>query len=134
MVPVRQGVVGRQSRHRSRFRVQARAASSEPSFCRERFPMSRSAWVPRWGDINGLFGLLLDNVAALVLLYMLLAAPGYRADRFSASFVLAWLIPGTVAGVLFGGVFYAVLAGRLARRTGRQDVTAMPVGLDTPSV
>jgi AGZA family xanthine/uracil permease-like MFS transporter len=96
--------------------------------------MSRSAWVPRWGDINGLFGLLLDNVAALVLLYMLLAAPGYRADRFSGSFVLAWLIPGTVAGVLFGGVFYAVLAGRLARRTGRQDVTAMPVGLDTPSV
>jgi AGZA family xanthine/uracil permease-like MFS transporter len=96
--------------------------------------MSRSAWLPRWGDINGLFGLLIDNVAALGLLYLLLAAPGYPSDRFTPSFVLAWLIPGTVAGVLLGGVLYALLAGRLAWRSGRQDVTAMPVGLDTPSV
>lgn len=96
--------------------------------------MSRSSWMPRWGDINGLFGLLLDNAAALVLLYTLLAYPGYRENRFSQSFVMTWMIPGTVLGVLLGGVLYAALARRLAQRSGRQDVTAMPVGLDTPSV
>src|SRR5262245_6696541 len=92
-------------------------------------PMTRSAGLLRWGDINGCFALLLDNLAALVLLYTLLAAPGYQDDRFTSSFVLTWLIPGTVAGVLVGGVLY----GLLARRRGA-DRTAMPVGLDTPSV
>jgi AGZA family xanthine/uracil permease-like MFS transporter len=96
--------------------------------------MSRSAWLPRWGDVNGFFALLLDNGAALVLLYTLLAAPGYPTDRFSAPFVLTWMVPGTVAGVLLGGVLYALLARRLAWRGRRPDVTAMPVGLDTPSV
>jgi AGZA family xanthine/uracil permease-like MFS transporter len=96
--------------------------------------MNRATWMPRWGDVNGLLGLLLDNVAALVLLYVLLAAPGYPADRFRTEFVLAWLIPGTVFGVLVGGLLYAWQARRLAARTGRADVTAMPVGLDTPTV
>jgi AGZA family xanthine/uracil permease-like MFS transporter len=78
--------------------------------------------------------LSIDNAAALVLLYTLLAAPGYSANRFSAPFVLTWLIPGTVAGVLIGGFLYWLMAMRLSRRTGRRDVTAMPVGLDTPTI
>jgi AGZA family xanthine/uracil permease-like MFS transporter len=90
--------------------------------------------MPRWGDVNGLFALLLDNAAALFLLYTLLAAPGYHVDRFAPEFVLTWLLPGTGAGILLGGLLYAWQARRLARLTGRQDVTAMPVGLDTPSV
>jgi adenine/guanine/hypoxanthine permease len=96
--------------------------------------MKRSFWMPRLGDINGTFGLLVDNMAALVLLYTLLAAPDYRASQFRAPFVVSWLIPGTVLGVLLGGMLYAGLAYLLAKRTGRSDVTAMPVGLDTPSV
>jgi adenine/guanine/hypoxanthine permease len=96
--------------------------------------MGASGLKPRWGDINGFFGLLVDNAAALVLLYTLLASPGFRVDRFSPQFVLAWMVPGTAAGVLLGAVLYAFLAWLLARRTGRSDVTAMPVGLDTPSV
>jgi AGZA family xanthine/uracil permease-like MFS transporter len=96
--------------------------------------MSRPAWGPRWGDVNGVFGLLLDNFAALVLLLTLLTSLSYRPDRFTPAFVLAWIIPGTAAGVFLGGLLYAFLAARLARRTGRGDVTAMPVGLDTPSV
>jgi AGZA family xanthine/uracil permease-like MFS transporter len=90
--------------------------------------------VPRWGDINGVFGLSIDNAAALGWLYILLAAPGFHVDRFSAPFVLTWLIPGTVAGVLVGGLLYALMAAWLMRRTGRWDVTAMPVGLDTPTI
>lgn len=95
--------------------------------------MTRSSWTPRWGDVNGVFALLLDNAAALMLLYTLLAAPGYHENRFTPEFVLTWLVPGTVAGVLLGGALFAWQARQLSRRTG-QDVTAMPVGLDTPSV
>src|SRR6185437_16916367 len=43
------------------------------------------------------------------------------------------MLPGTALGVLLGDVVYTVLAFRLARHLGRDDVTAMPLGLDTPS-
>ena len=43
------------------------------------------------------------------------------------------MIPGTALGVLLGDLVYTWLAFRLARRTNRSDVTAMPLGLDTPS-
>ena len=43
------------------------------------------------------------------------------------------MIPGTTMGVLFGDLAYTWMAFRLAKRTGSGDVTAMPLGLDTPS-
>jgi len=43
------------------------------------------------------------------------------------------MVPGTAVGVFFGDLVYTWLALRLARKTGRSDVTAMPLGLDTPS-
>ena len=43
------------------------------------------------------------------------------------------MIPGTALGVVLGDLAYTWMAFRLARRTGRADVTAMPLGLDTPS-
>lgn len=44
------------------------------------------------------------------------------------------MIPGTALGVLVGDLAYTVLAVRLMRRTGREDVTAMPFGIDTPTL
>ena len=44
------------------------------------------------------------------------------------------IIPGTALGVLVGDLWYTWLALRLARETGRRDVTAMPFGIDTPSL
>jgi AGZA family xanthine/uracil permease-like MFS transporter len=43
------------------------------------------------------------------------------------------MIPGTALGVLVGDLLYTWLAFRLAKKSGRTDVTAMPLGLDTPS-
>ncbi|PAL00600.1 hypothetical protein B8W90_14020, partial [Staphylococcus hominis] len=43
------------------------------------------------------------------------------------------MIPGTAFGVLVGNVLYTWMARRLAARTGRDDVTAMPLGLDAPT-
>src|SRR5262249_42775785 len=52
---------------------------------------------------------------------------------FTPEFVLTRMIPGTALGVLLGDLVYTWMAFRLARRTGRTDITAMPLGLDTPS-
>jgi adenine/guanine/hypoxanthine permease len=91
--------------------------------------MSRYAWATR-GDINAFFGLLLDNAAVMVLLVTLIGGEG----KFAEGFVLSHMIPATALGVLFGDLVFTVMAFRLARRTGRSDVTAMPLGLDTPSI
>ena len=84
---------------------------------------------PSRGDINAFFGLMLDNIGDMILMASLLV------DGFGlpAAFVLTRMIPGTAAGVLVGDLIFTAMAFRLARRTGRSDVTAMPLGLDTPS-
>jgi adenine/guanine/hypoxanthine permease len=93
-----------------------------------------------WGDVNAFFGLMLDNVTVMVLLLGLISSslPAPRQAEedqfyFTPSFVLTHLLPGTALGVLLGDLVYTILAVRLARRLGRDDVTAMPLGLDTPS-
>ena len=86
----------------------------------------------RWatpGDINAFFGLALDNLADLVLAVSLLAV----VFDYPAQFALSHFVPGTAVGVVVGDLIFTWMAFRLARRTGRTDITAMPLGLDTPS-
>lgn len=96
-------------------------------------PSSRYLWA-RWGDVNAFFGLMLDNVAVMIVLVTMVTSENPATDgRFSREFVLTQMIPGTALGVLLGDLIYTWMAFRLARRTGNRDVTAMPLGLDTPS-
>ena len=81
------------------------------------------------GDVNGFLGLVVDNLSVLGLLAAVLIG-GYGMP---ADIVFGRMFPGTALGVLVGDLVYTGLAVRLARRTGRNDVTAMPFGLDTPS-
>ncbi len=81
------------------------------------------------GDVNAFFGLMLDNIAVMVLMVSLLVG-GFG---FDANFALTYMIPGTALGVLVGDLAFTWMAFRLARQSGRSDVTAMPLGLDTPS-
>lgn len=86
----------------------------------------------RWaapGDVNAFFGLMLDNVVNLALLGGILVL----AFGFPAPLVYTRMFPGTAIGVMFGDLVYTWLAFRLAKKTGRDDVTAMPLGLDSPS-
>jgi AGZA family xanthine/uracil permease-like MFS transporter len=77
---------------------------------------------------------MLDNVAVLIILFTLVTSANPLVDRrFSHEFVLTHMIPGTALGVLLGDLVFTWMAFRLARRIGRPDVTAMPLGLDTPS-
>src|SRR5258708_16361500 len=94
--------------------------------------MNRYAWAA-WGDINAFFGLMLDNLTVMLILTTLLSASSAPEQPFSAEFVLNRMIPGTALGVLLGDLVYTWMAFRVARRTNRSDVTAMPLGLDTPS-
>ncbi len=85
----------------------------------------------RWaspGDVNAFFGLVLDNLAGLLLLFGLLSG----RFGFPGDVILTSLVPGTALGVLVGDVAFFFLAFHLAKKTGRH-VTAMPLGLDTPS-
>ena len=87
----------------------------------------------RWyapGDWSAFFGLALDNMTQLVILSSLLIG----VFKFPPDLVLYVMVPGTAAGVLIGDLVYTGLAVRLMRRTGRADVTAMPFGIDTPSL
>jgi AGZA family xanthine/uracil permease-like MFS transporter len=88
----------------------------------------RYRWA-QWGDLNAFFGLMLDNITTLVVFTGILAGVfGYPIDK-----IYSLMIPGTALGVLFGDCVYTWLAFRLAKKTGSSDVTAMPLGLDTPS-
>ncbi len=86
----------------------------------------------RWfvlGDFNGFFGLMFDNLTVLSFLAGILIF----AFKFPADVIYTRMFPGTAFGVLFGDLIYTWMAFRLAKRTGNRDVTAMPLGLDTPS-
>ena len=86
----------------------------------------------RWaapGDLNAFFGLILDNIVNLAILAgILIGAFGFPAD-----IVYHRMFPGTAFGVMIGDLAYTWLAFRLAKKTGRSDITAMPLGLDSPS-
>lgn len=88
---------------------------------------TRYVWATR-GDINAFFGLVLDNISCMILMAGLLVGFGFPAD-----FVLGRMVPGTAIGVMVGDLIYTGMAFELARRQNRVNVTAMPLGLDTPS-
>jgi AGZA family xanthine/uracil permease-like MFS transporter len=81
------------------------------------------------GDFNGFFGLMFDNLTVLSFLSGILVF----AFGFPADIIYTRMIPGTALGVLFGDFVYTWLAFRLAKKSGSATVTAMPLGLDTPS-
>ncbi|MEM6778519.1 MAG: permease [Planctomycetota bacterium] len=85
-------------------------------------------WWATKGDINAFFGLMLDNLAGLLLMVAMLAGFG-----LPASFSVSHMVPGTALGVLLGDLAFFVIALRMGRRENRDTVTAMPLGLDTPS-
>ena len=54
--------------------------------------------------------------------------------KFPADLVLYRIVPGTALGALAGNLAYTWLAIRLMKTSGRDDVTAMPFGIDTPTL
>lgn len=84
-------------------------------------------------DLDGFFGLFVDNLVQLLLIVLLCSSLcGMTGD--DAHFLYARILPGAAISILFGNLFYTWQALRLARREGRDDVTALPYGINTPSL
>ncbi len=81
------------------------------------------------GDVDGFFGLFFSGFPDLLLIVGLAPVCG-----FSIEFVTGRVLPGVALSVLAGNLFYAWQARRLSRRTGRDDVTAIPFGVNTPTI
>jgi AGZA family xanthine/uracil permease-like MFS transporter len=86
-------------------------------------------WLVR-GDIDGFFGLALDNLVQFLLIdtlcrFVLGLPPDLLYGR---------ILPGAAVSLLFGNLYYARQALKLAQKTGRQDVCALPYGINTVSL
>jgi AGZA family xanthine/uracil permease-like MFS transporter len=82
-------------------------------------------------DLDGFFGLFIDNLVQLLLIVQLCALCGITAD---SALLLRYILPGAALSILIGNLFYAWQAMQLARREDRHDVTALPYGINTPSL
>ena len=78
-------------------------------------------------DIDGFFALFQNNLANFVVIAISLTGMGYPA-----SIVYGRIIPGAAISVLFGNIYYAHMAKKLAEKENRSDVTAMSYGISTP--
>ncbi|HUO10151.1 MAG TPA: NCS2 family permease [Phycisphaerae bacterium] len=81
------------------------------------------------GDIDGFFGLFVDNLLQLMLIILLGPLCG-----LSAEFTTGTILPGAAVSLLVGNLFYAWQARQLAKQTGRADITALPYGINTVSL
>src|SRR5215471_630153 len=86
-------------------------------------------WIVR-GDIDGFFGLALDNLVQLLLIDALCRF----VLGFSPDLIYGRVLPGAAVSILIGNVAYAYQARQLAARTGRRDVCALPYGINTVSL
>ena len=86
-------------------------------------------WIVR-GDVDGFFGLAIDNLVQLLLIDTLCRG----VLGFPPELVYGRILPGAAISILVGNAAYAIQAKRLAERTGRSDVCALPYGINTVSL
>jgi adenine/guanine/hypoxanthine permease len=82
------------------------------------------------GDLDGFFGLFIDNLLQLMLIDVLCRHVVHLPDAL----ITGRILPGAAVSILTGNLFYAWQARRLMERTGRTDVTALPYGINTVSL
>jgi AGZA family xanthine/uracil permease-like MFS transporter len=95
----------------------------------ERYEPTKPRWFVR-GDIDGFFGLFIDNLLQLLLIAVL----GKFVCGFPSDLITGRILPGAAVSILLGNIFYAWQARQLMLKTGRDDVTALPYGINTPSL
>src|SRR5271163_3532931 len=87
---------------------------------------------PPWfvpGDLDGCFGLFFSGLPDLLLIAGLAPLCGFPAEL-----VITRILPGVAISIFLGNCFYAWQARQLAKKTGRTDVTAIPFGVNTPTI
>jgi AGZA family xanthine/uracil permease-like MFS transporter len=86
-------------------------------------------WMVR-GDVDGFFGLALDNLVQLILIDTLCR----YVLGFPDELLYGRVLPGVAVSLLVGNVYYAWQARRLALAERRDDVCALPYGINTVSL
>jgi AGZA family xanthine/uracil permease-like MFS transporter len=95
--------------------------------------MTQGSPTPSWfvrKDLDGFFGLMIDNLIQLILIVSLCR----ELIRLPDEYIFGKILPGAAISILLGNFFYAWQARQLARATGREDVTALPYGINTVSL
>ncbi|QDT64580.1 NCS2 family permease [Calycomorphotria hydatis] len=100
--------------------------------------MQRNPYFCR-GDLDGFFGLFVDNLVQFLAIINLWALacnlqPGTEEFAELQSVLLTYVFPGAAVSLLIGNIFYAWQAHRVSIREGRDTVTALPYGINTPSL
>lgn len=82
------------------------------------------------GDLDGFFGLAVDNLVQVLVIVALCT----HLCGFSQELIFTRLLPGVAVSLFIGNVYYALHARRVAKRDGNPTCTALPYGINTPSV
>ncbi|PZD70882.1 hypothetical protein C1752_08876 [Acaryochloris thomasi RCC1774] len=88
---------------------------------------------PKWfvpGDIDGFFGLLVDNLIQILLIVGLCQG----VLGFPAELIFARILPGVALSLILGNAYYSWLAYQQGKREQRDDLTALPYGINTVSL
>ncbi len=83
-------------------------------------------WVP--GDWNAFFGLGVNSLLNILVLSGLLLG----VVQMPPEIVFGRIVPAVGLMLFLSNIYYAFMARRLAAKTGRTDVTAMPAGPSVP--
>lgn len=89
-----------------------------------RFPLFVAA------DLDGFFGLAIDNLIQLLLIQTLCI----DLCGFPPALVFGRILPAAAVSILFGNFYYSWQAYRLAAKEGRTNVCALPYGINTVSL
>lgn len=82
------------------------------------------------GDLDGFFGLFIDNLLQLLLIFTFCP----MLCGLSVAEVTTKILPGAALSILAGNFFFAWQAWKIAQREGRDDITALPYGINTVSL
>src|SRR5262249_56265387 len=86
----------------------------------------------RWfvkGDVDGFFGLAVDNLVQVLVISALCKTLCGMTDTI----IFGRILPGVAVSLLIGNVFYSLHAIRVARRDRNLGCTALPFGINTPN-
>ena len=89
--------------------------------------------LPRWfvrSDLDGFFGLALDNLIQILVIVSLCQG----VLQFPASLLYGRILPGVALSLVVGNVYYSWLAYQQGKKENREDVTALPYGINTVSL
>ena len=90
-------------------------------------------FLPRWfirRDLDGFFGLALDNLIQILVIVSLCQG----VLQFPASLLYGRILPGVALSLVVGNFYYSWLAYQQGHREQRDDITALPYGINTVSL